>query len=649
MKYAQLGLLFLGSFGLFAQNNPLITIGEDVVTADEFINIYQKNRDVGRGIDPKSPTEYLDLYVNFKLKVKEAKEQGLDTVLRFQREFGNYRAQLAAPYLSDKSMDTLLVKEAYNRMKEEIRASHIMFECAADALPEDTLAAFKKAADIKARIEKGEMTFEAAASEMSVDRGTAVRGGDLGYFTAFTMVYPFESAAYNTKVGQISDPVRSQYGYHLVKVADRRPASGKVTVAHIFIASKDTDDTEAKMAAQKKAMEIHHRIKMGDDFAMTAKQHSDDKASAANGGLLDEFGINTMMTEFEEAAFGLKQVGDFTQPIKTAIGYHIIKLVDKKGVPTFEEAEQELFKKVSRDSRSSKGRDALLARLKSEYNLKENTKRLKEFEKVVDQSYLEGNWDAKSAAKLNKPLFEFADKVVNQTEFTNYLANQMRVGRKSQTPRAELYKQYQAFVDATIMAYEDKNLEKKYPKFRYLVHEYRDGILLFDLTETRIWNKAVEDTAGLQAFYEANKTNYMWDERVNATVFNCETEKVAKDVRKQLKAGKSNKEIVAKVNSKSELSVSIEEGVFSKGRNQTVDQVNWELGTSANIAVDGRVHVVHITAILPPQPKKLEEAKGLITSDYQKELEKAWVEELKSKYTVKINEATLAEVIKTLN
>lgn len=648
-NYFLLATFALFTAGAVAQNDPLFKINNEVVTIDEFKNIYLKNKDVGKGIDPKTPEEYLELYINFKLKVQEAKNRGLDTLPKFKREFGNYRSQLSAPYLSDKRIDTLLVKEAYDRMQFEVKASHIMLELSGDALPEDTVAVYNNILDVRNQVLSGKISFEEAAERYSVDKGTAVRGGDLGYFTVFSMVYPFESAAYQTSVGSISMPVRTQFGYHLVKVVNKRKANGKVKVAHILVKTADTDEVEDKMNAQKKINEIHHRIKMGDDFGMTAKQYSDDKASAQQGGVLETFSINTMMGEFEEAAFALDKPGDFSAPVKTAIGYHVIKLVEKFPIPTFEEAEAELFRKVGRDTRALKGKDALVVRLKQEYNFMEYPKALKDFEKIVNKDYVDGTWKPEAAKGLKKPLFVFADQKISQADFTNFLTTQMVLARRNSDPKVELYKQYKSFVEQTIINFENGNLENKYPAFRYLVNEYRDGILLFDLTEELIWNRAVSDSVGVAAFYQANTKNYMWGTRVEANVYKANNEKTAKAVRKFVKAGMASKDILAKTNKKSELALQIESGVFSKGRNTFVDQVNWAPSVSENMPADGKIIFVEVVRVLEPTPKRMDEARGLITSDYQKQLEKEWIQELRTNYKVVIVDESLQKIKKELD
>ena len=323
-----------------AQNQEvLFTVGKVQVTAEEFKAVYEKNKGVGNNIDPKTPEEYLDLYINFKLKIAEAYKQQRDTSSKFIKEFGGYRTQLAKPYLSDSGSEERLVKEAYERMNEEIRASHIMYEMASSALPSDTLKVYKAMMQLRDDILNGTISFENAARSKSADTWSAKRGGDLGYFTAFNMVYPFESGAFNQGIGEISKPIRSQYGYHLIKTTDRRPESGTVRVRQIFFAAEERADKEEKARALRSINEIHQRLENGEDF-MDLVTYSEDRKTKSRGGEMPEFGINKMMPAFEIAAFELQQPGDYSGPIKTNIGWHVIQLIEKKPLPSFENLEK---------------------------------------------------------------------------------------------------------------------------------------------------------------------------------------------------------------------------------------------------------------------------------------------------------------------
>ena len=339
MKKIRLVLLAIMAMGLGAnaqENSVLFQVGDVVVTADEFTAVYEKNKGVGAAIDPKTPEEYLDLYITFKLKIAEAYAQHRDTAAQFLSEFGGYRAQLAKPYLSDQGAEQELLSEAYARMQEEVRASHIMIALDGDALPADTLKVYNQLMDLRATILKGKLTFENAARTQSADTWSAKQGGDLGFFTAFSMVYPFESASYELEQGEISLPVRTQYGYHLIKTTDRRPASGTVRVRHIFFAANNGAEAAQAQRAERSAQEIYTRLQNGESF-MDLLEYSEDRRTKDKVGELPEFGINKMMPAFEEAAFALENPGDYSAPVQTTIGWHVIQLIEKKPFhPVFE-------------------------------------------------------------------------------------------------------------------------------------------------------------------------------------------------------------------------------------------------------------------------------------------------------------------------
>ena len=647
MKKGLLILFLAVSAAVVAQKDTLITLGDDVVSSSEFLAVYNKNKDVGKDIDPKTPEEYLELYVNFKLKVKEAMEMGMDTLPKFKREFGGYRAQLAKPYLVDKKADEVLIEEAYERMQYEVRAGHIMMDLSADALPADTLEVYNKMMKLRKEILSG-ASFEDKAREISTDTYSARNGGDLGYFTVFNMVYPFESAAYQTEVGSVSKPVRSQFGYHLIKVYDKRAARGKVKVAHIFLISNDKTADNKKEEVEARIKEIYSQLQSGAEFELLVKQYSDDKKTIDRGGELPVFGLNEMFQEFEDQAYALENQGDYSEPFKTEIGWHIIKLVDKYPIAGFEESKDEIAQKVNKDQRSSMGVKSLIAKLKKEYNFKEYPKRLKDVYKVVDQSYMEGTWDPEKAAGLEKTLFVLNGLNYTQSDFARYLDATQRSGQKSKTVEQEVYKQYNNWINSSVIAYEDSQLEKKYPEFRLLVNEYHDGILLFDLTEEKIWNYAAKDSAGLYDFHQENKGKYMWGKRVNATIYSCSSVSVANKIAKSAGKGMSEEKILEKYNKESELTVISENGKFSKGQSKLVDAVDWTVGVSKIIEEDERAKFVVISEVLEPAPKELDEARGLVISDYQKELEQEWIEELRAKYTVKVNEPLFRDITKDI-
>lgn len=623
----------------------LMTIGSSKVTVSEFENVYHKNNTKEGTMDTKSLNDYVELFVNFKLKVKEAEELGLDTAKSFKEELAGYRKQLAQPYLTDKDVNEKLLKETYDRMQEDIHASHILVKVSDNALPKDTLEAYNKILKIRARILKGE-DFNKVASEKGIsdDPSAKDNGGDLGFFTALQMVYPFESAAYSTKVGDVSMPIRTRYGYHIIKVTERRKAQGEVMVAHIMVKTTPNMSKEDSLNTYTKITEIYSKLKAGSKFEDLAQEFSDDKSSAKKGGELPWFGTGKMPIEFEKVAFSMANKGDFSQPMRSKYGWHVIKLIDKRGLATFEDMKNELKAKVTKDSRSQAGRASLIAKVKAEYKFKENPKLVDDFIKVMDSSLFEGRWDIAKAKALNKPMFNLNEKVYSQVEFANYISS-----HQSKRPKTDvkivLNQFYKQFVEETAVAYEEARLDQKYPEFKALMQEYRDGILLFELTDQKVWSKAVKDSTGSKAYYEKNKTNFMWDERAEASVYTCANEKVAAQVRGLMKKKKSEKDILAAANKDSQLNLQVETRVFNKGENEFVDK-NWNPGTSADIKSekDKKTIIIVTAKLLMPEPKSYLDSKGMVTADYQNYLEKEWIASLKAKYSVTVDKAVLSTI-----
>lgn len=649
-KITLLSSLFIAfNFLALAQESkqtPLIMFSEDTVSLSEFEKVYLKNN--GEGMLNKSTVdEYMELYINFKRKVMEAEALGLDTMEAFQKEFLNYRNQLAQPYFTIDEVKDELQREAYERMKTEIRASHILIKSKSTDSPKDTLKAYKKILDIRKRALKGD-SFEDLASKYSDDGSAAQNKGDLGYFTAFHMVYPFESAAYNTKVGDISMPIKTQYGYHIIKVNDKRPSKGKVQVSHILISkSKKGDDDGKVLNAEEKAFEIHEKlINKEGDFAQMAKKFSDDTKTAGTGGVMPAFEVGKMIPTFEENAFALKEKGEISKPFKTEFGWHIIKLEDKMPIEDYEKLEKEIAVKVRKDARSSLTENAIVAKIKNQYNYKEYPQNKKEFYTLVDSSYFKSSWKIPANKKLSKPLFSINKKTYTQKDFAEYLMSQMR-NRSHISIETLVNNQYNQYRRISLRSYKDSQLEKEYPEFGALVKEYHDGILLFNLTDQKVWSKAVKDSIGLEEFYSKNKDNYMWGKRAKAIIYTLQDEKMAKKARKMVskKARKSytSQDILGEINDDSELNLKIEEDIYSKGENDLVDSL-WRAGISDIVINEDEYVFVEIVEIQEPRHMTIAEFRGRITADYQEYLEKQWLKELERKYPVKINQEALKKL-----
>jgi peptidyl-prolyl cis-trans isomerase SurA len=618
----------------------MLIVGGDAVTRAEFESIYRKNNSKDTASSRKALEDYLQLFINFKLKVKAAKVAGKDTAKAFQTELKGYRRQLAQPYLTDKNVNDKLIQEAYDRSKKDVKASHILISLPSEPLPKDTLAAYTKAMKIRERLIKGE-DFALLARQNSEDPSAKQNDGDLGYFTSMMMVYPFESAAYLTPIGEISAPVRTKFGYHILKVTNVRDAQGQVHVAHIMVKNPENAKDSIIADNKKKIDEISSKIKKGDDFGQLASQFSDDRSSGKNGGQLPWFGTGKMVPEFEKVAFELKNDNEVSEPFRTPYGWHIVKRLERKGVQSFDEVKAELKSKIAKDSRSQLSSDAVIARVKKENGFTEDFKALNEFILKVDTSFLSGRWKSDGVKTMLKPLFVLGKEASTQYDFAEFLVQNQSRQTKDNNIEALVRKSYDYFKNEKVKAYEDVRLEQKYPEFRMLMQEYRDGIMLFEITDENVWSKALKDTLGLEEFHKQNLANYMWSNRVEAVVYKSKDAKIAKATRKlvakRAKKGTSVDVIRAEVNESSQLNLQTEAGTFSKGDNETVDGVNWVLGiTEDKINADGSVTFVEIRNLIEPTPKTLQEARGLITADYQTYLEQNWIKELRSKYPVEV-------------
>jgi peptidyl-prolyl cis-trans isomerase SurA len=700
MKKITLGFITASAFSLniLAQTNEpvIMTINGKPVYKSEFENVYKKNNGKEINKEQKSISEYVDLFSTFKMKVFEAEANGLDTNSSFKIELAGYRKQLASPYLTDKNVNDALLVEAYERMKTEVKAQHILIRIEEGALPKDTIEAYTRLMIIRDAILKkpisaariaeyenilkkssagidknsnkkdsanyqsklnavtnlnsytntGEDPFIAVAKKTSEDPSAVENGGDLGYFSSLQMVYPFENTAFKLNVGDICMPIRTRFGYHILKVNDKRASQGEILTAHIMVSFTKEMGEKDKANLKTKIDEIYAKLKSGSKFEEIARQFSDDKQSAEKGGQLQWFGSSRMPIEFEKASFALQNNGDYSEPFTTKYGWHIVKRLDKKGLASFDEMKADLKQRIGKDSRTQAGKTSLIAKIKKENNFKENLIAKTPFLKVIDTTVYQGKWEAKKADKLgNKELFTIGTTKKTQNDFAKYIESH-QTARAIMDNNMFLQQSYKEFVDETVINFEDAQLETKYPEYKNLLKEYRDGILLFDLTDREVWSKAIKDTAGLRVYYSKNKNNYLWEERAETTTYKCLNDKIAKQVRGLLNKNKTEKEIIDIVNKSSQLNLTSESVTYLKGENKDVD-ANWKKGIVANNINDSKenkVVVLIINNILDKTPKTIAEAKGTITADYQTYLEKEWLSYLKNKYTVKVNEDVLKSI-----
>lgn len=662
-------IIVVATTGLFAQSTSknaaagdspiLFTYGGLPVSKAEFLQVYEKLNGQDTALySKKSVDDYLDLYTNFKIKVREAQSSGLDTLPIQKKELQDYRKQIAPAYLYDKAISEQLVREAYGRMQKDVRVRHILIACPPDASATDTLAAYTKILNIYNKLLQNKTDFAKLAKENSQDPSVKENEGDLGYITAFRTVYPFETVAYNTAKGNISKPFRTKFGYHVVLVDDIRPARGHVQVAHIFVASRDKDSAEQQKAAETKINELYDQVTRPEvKFEDIASRESQDRESAGTGGKLPSFGIGKMYQSFEDAAFGLQKPGDISKPVKTPIGWHILKLVEKKPVGKYEDEINYMQPRIQKDSRAQVSKTVFVKRLKKDFNFKEQPAAKEAMKKVVNQDLIKFKWKAENAAALNAPLFSIEQpngkaqptiRTYTQADFAKYMeATQAKIAAKDSAKAVD--ELYNMFVESSLLDVEESLLDTKYPEFARLMNEFREGNLIYELMTRNVWNKASQDSTGLIAFHKSIANKYQWPkDRVEAVLFICKNAAAAKTWYKA--AQKKNLETLLNdiETIKENPLISFEQKTYERGQNPRIDQLNWTVGLSpVQKEADGTNYFAKIISVTPAgTPKKLEDVRGYVISEYQAKLEKDWMASLRQKYPISVNKDVLESLYK---
>lgn len=634
--------LFAISLSAQKKDEIVMTIGKQPVTKDEFILNYQKNNtNVLNAKDKKTPAEYLGLYTNFKLKVLEAQSLGYDTVRSFINELKGYRTELARPYLTNISYNEEMVKTAYYRTKFERKASHLLILVKPEALPADTLIAWNKINDIRKQIVAG-ADFNEMASKYSEDPSAKQNKGLLGYFSAFQMVYPFENMTYRTPVGQVSEIVRTRFGYHLIKVHDERPTRGEIQVAHIMkmFPQHASDETIAKL--KLKADSIYQKAIAGADFAELAKANSDDRHSAPDGGVMNWFSQNNMVPSFADAAFALEKDGDISPVIRTPYGWHIIKRIGLRPTPALEKIRADLEAKIKQNPEISKYSDEDFDhKLSAEYQLKIDEPNLQKLTGIVADSTKRKDWPASFSLLKDQPLVQFAKQSYNIGDFSAYLQKNKFVFSRI-IPEQELKVELNKFIHQQLLDYEDSHLEAKYPEFARVMKEYHDGILLFNISKDKIWDVASADSARLKKYYDQTEKKYFWNDRFKGWTIQAKNTEIRSRVETLLdKKEVEKKELNDVFNTPTENNVQITDVAVEKGDNPVVDYYIWNGPKPANF--DETTTFVH-GKIVKNELKTLKEAWGLYSSDFQEQIEKEWIDSLKKKYPVKINKKVLNKI-----
>lgn len=652
MKISRL-LIFvflIAPYFLLAQTKEILfSIDNHPYYTDEFIRVYNKNLDLVKDDSQKDLEKYLDLFVGYKLKVEKANKLGLQNGTNYQNELKSYRNQLSKNYLNDSKVTNELVREAYDRMQQEVRASHILVLVDEGASAEDTLKAYNKIIDIKRRLDAGE-DFVKVAQQFSEDPSVKENNGDLGYFSAFRMVYPFENAAYKTNVGQASKPFRTRFGYHIVKVVDKRVNRGEVTVAHIMILK------QGEAAQQEKALatinDIYKKIQQGESFESLAQQFSEDKSSAPKGGVLQRFGSGQLSSEeFENVAFDLKTPNQISAPFESQFGWHIVKLIEKHPVRSYDEMKAELEDKIKRDERSLLITNSLAKKVRSKYSFTKDAKLITKIKGTVNDEFYSQTWVVPEKAKeLNGVVLTInKDKKVNGAIFLDFIASKQKSNIKTKPVSKLVDELFEKFVDEQMIAYYNDNLENEFPEFKNVMDEYRDGLLLFDLMEKEIWNRAKNDTIGLNEFFKSNIKNYQWKKRYSVDILSSTDMKVIEKAQKFLKKGKSLEYIKEQLNKDGKINVMSKSGMYEEDYDVLPQFNGLSKGVTSIVSKDKYYFVVNVTDEKPAGAKELSECKGKVISDYQQYLENHWVDELKKEFTININKEVFSKVKNQLN
>lgn len=642
---AALLLFFLFTRALFCQDNgsrPLLTVNGHQITADEFEWVYLKNNS-GQG--ESSVDEYLRLYIDFRLKVEAALDAGIDKRPGFTTELEGYRKQLARNYLTDQGAKEELIRKAYERYREEINAYHVLVRCPLDASPADTLQAWQKAMKIRERIRLGE-PFESVAKGASDDPNASINGGNLGYFTVFQTPISFENAVYSMSPGALSRPVRTSSGYHIIKVQDRRKSNGRIRVAHIMKAVPQGSLSYQREKARQVIDSLYNLADKGYDFATLARDNSDDIASAKNGGELPWFGSGEMIMDFSEAAFALLHDGDVSPPVQTIYGWHIIKRLEKRALPSFEDSRMILEGKLNQSFLLSLSRKSFAEKLKKEYKFTVNRELLEWFYSIADSSFIAGNYNSQKGDIPDATLYSFAGVSVNAAQFMDFI--RQKGFQSSATDSVGFINslfEIKSYDD--LVSYEDNILESKYPDFRYLMNEFHDGILLFEISDSLIWKRASTDTAGLKDFYEERKEQFAVPASASAVIYNIDKRlgkkrvaRLTKTIRKNSNDQSARELILASAISGRDTLVSITEGSWQKGENPILGMVRWSRGFHG-FSDNKSNYIVDITEIRDSGYMDFGMVKDQLTNDYLKYLEAEWLKQLRSKYRVIVDEKEL--------
>lgn len=628
-------------------DDPILFKVEDIeVSVSEFKYIYEKNNREGADYTRESLDEYLDLYAKFKLKVKKARDLQIDTISSLNAELAGYRSQLAKSYLNDRQVIDKLTAELYERSQTDVRSRHILFKISKNASADQEQLILQQVYSTLEKIQNGE-TVEALAREISQDRSTQASGGDLGFISAPLPngFYEMENALFSLEPGEVSGPVRTPLGFHIIQVIETRPARGKVEISHILARIKK--DGTNRQAAESKINGIYANLQDGQNFEVLAKSVSEDTRTAKRGGYIGKVGINEYDPVFEEIAFSLDSSGAYSEPFQTRVGWHIVKLIGKVELGSYEEEKRRIEATLYGDDRLDIARASMIAQIRNESGFKADTSALKAFVGTLDSDFFTFRW---VMPEVTGKLISFNDGTeYDMQDFVKYLHSNAKIRMQSiseVTPEERAMEMFEVYSDNACLGYEEQHLDEKYPDFAALMREYEEGILLFEVTKQNVWDVATRDTAGLKAFHEQHAADYMWPERAQVVTYSMQT-KDLKVTQKGFKtSGEYSPEDWAEEMQKDAESASVETKLMDRAG---VEAAGWQFkpGWRSNLFTDpnGVSNFTRIARIEEPRQKELREVRGYVIADYQDYLEEKWVRELTDEYEVLVNEKLFESLI----
>jgi peptidyl-prolyl cis-trans isomerase SurA len=648
-------MLFL-SLGLIAQSGgeELFRVGEQVVTVEEFQYIYEKTNPGKADYSKSSLREYLTLFENFKLKVQAARDLDIDKNEAYLVELGGYKKQLTNSYLFDKQIKERLALQAYERKHWDLSFSHILFKVQPTASAADTLAAWNKAQDAYRKLQAGE-DFGRLAYQVTEDQNSKLTGGQMGFYTALFPdgYYELENAVYNTPIGQFSKVVRTQLGYHIVKVHEKRPARGEMEIAHISF--RRSGDGLLDAQTREQAQLVYEKLIQSMDFAQAAALYSEDTKTKDNGGYLGVIGINQFDQNFEDAIFALTEDGQISQPLESRMGLHIVKRIGKKALPNRQDFINAISNRLTNTDRERIAREHLLNKIKDANNYVFNREVYEGLVKLLAEADLSAfNWKAPEL-EMPRTLFtienEWQKMRVTDAEFLDYLEknNRSRMTRfRNVALESVLDAFYKEFEFDRIGSFEEKNLERTHLEFRLLMKEYEEGLLFFEVSKKEIWDRASEDTLGLMSFFQSNRTAYQTAETVQLATIQISNggPSFAKKVYKYVKQ-KGLEGLEEKFQSADKrIEIVMEE--FSKDNTMILPgNLPWQLGNVSALESSENTSYFHTIVDYKPQRlKELDETRGFVIADYQSYLETKWIETLREKYPVELKEDIFLKMVK---